>query len=167
MMIVFMHTLLPEPVVPAMSMWGILVRSAMRGSPAASLPRNMGSFMLANESRLLISSLRRTFSLVGLGTSMPTVSRPAWLATMRMLTALRARAISLETAVSAATLVPGARRMSYWVITGPDSMPTTSPSILYSRRADSRASAWSRTIDSSVLLKSSSGSSSRSRPGNR
>ena len=111
MMMVFMHTDLPEPVVPAMSMWGILVRSAISGSPPASLPRNMGSFILAKRSRLDMSSLRRTRSLVGLGTSTPTVSRPSMLETMRMLTALSERARSEEIAVSWATLVPGARRM--------------------------------------------------------
>ena len=112
MMIVFMHTDLPLPVVPAMSTWGILVRSAMSGSPLASLPRNIGSFMPWNFSGRPMSSLRRTFSLVGLGTSMPTVSRPTWLATMRTLTALSARAISLLTALTWLTLVPGASRTS-------------------------------------------------------
>ena len=42
MRIEFMHTLLPEPVVPAMSMCGMRVRSATSGSPEASLPRNIG-----------------------------------------------------------------------------------------------------------------------------
>ncbi len=111
MMMVFMHTDLPEPVVPAMSMWGILVRSLISGSPAASLPRNIGSFILSNFERLLISSLRRTRSLVGLGTSMPMVSRPSMLATTRILTALSERARSLSIALIWATLVPGARRM--------------------------------------------------------
>jgi hypothetical protein len=108
MMIVFMQTDLPEPVVPAMSMWGILVRSAISGSPEASLPRNIGSFIFENRSRLLISSRRRTFSLVGFGISTPTVSRPSMFETIRMLTALSWRAMSEETALIAATFVPGA-----------------------------------------------------------
>jgi hypothetical protein len=62
-----------------------------------------------------------------------------------MFTLFRARARSLATALSTATFVPGASRSSYIVITGPDSTPTTSPSILYSLSARSKASACSRT----------------------
>ena len=76
MMIVFMHTLLPDPVVPAISMCGIFVRSAISGSPDASLPRNIGRFMSRKAPGSPISSLSRTFSFVGFGTSTPTVSRP-------------------------------------------------------------------------------------------
>ena len=37
----FRQTDLPEPVAPAMSRWGISIKSAMTGSPAISLPRAM------------------------------------------------------------------------------------------------------------------------------
>ena len=164
--IVFMQTDLPEPVVPAISTCGIFVRSPISGSPDASLPRNIGSFIFSNDSRLRISSLRRTFSFVAFGTSMPTVSRPAMFGTMRMLTALSDRARSLDTALSAATFVPGASFTWYSVITGPDSMPTTSPLSRYSRSASSRDSACSRTYCSSSSSNPSSGSSSRSSGGN-
>ena len=38
MTMALMHTLLPEPVVPAMSMWGMVARSATIAPPLASLP---------------------------------------------------------------------------------------------------------------------------------
>ena len=47
MMIVLMQTDLPEPVVPAIRQWGIVVRSVMSGSPLASLPRNSGIAIFA------------------------------------------------------------------------------------------------------------------------
>ena len=47
MMIVLMQTDLPEPVVPAIRQWGIAARSAMSGSPLASLPRKSGIVHLA------------------------------------------------------------------------------------------------------------------------
>ena len=37
-MMLFMHTLLPEPVAPATSVWGILVRSANMASPPLPMP---------------------------------------------------------------------------------------------------------------------------------
>ena len=111
MMIVFMHTDFPDPVVPAINMWGIFVRSEISGSPAASFPRNIGSFISLNRSRLLISSLSRTRSFVGFGTSIPIVSRPSMFATTRMFTAFSERARSLSIALICATFVPGASRM--------------------------------------------------------
>ena len=38
-----MHTLLPEPVSPAISRWGICVRSATMGAPPLSLPSARGN----------------------------------------------------------------------------------------------------------------------------
>ena len=46
-MMALMHTLLPEPVVPASSMCGMDARSATMGPPSASLPRYSGNCMLS------------------------------------------------------------------------------------------------------------------------
>ena len=167
MMIELSHTLLPEPVVPAMSMCGIFARSSISGLPDASLPRNIGSDMFSAASGSAdISSRSRTFSFLRLGTSMPMVSLPAMLGTMRTFCALRARAMSVETLLICDALVPGARRTSNMVMTGPESMPTTSPWILYCCSADSRSTACWRTICSISSLKSPSGSFRMSSPGN-
>ncbi len=75
MMIVFMHTDLPEPVVPAISMCGILVRSSMRVARRV-LAKEHGQLHLGE-----LLALRHQAhadarsSFVGLGTSTPTVSR--------------------------------------------------------------------------------------------
>ena len=105
MMIVFMHTDLPEPVVPAISMCGILARSSTSGSPAESLPMNIGSIMFAAWP-LDMSSLRRTFSFCLFGTSMPTAVRPAMFGMMRTFGAVRARAMSFAIVSRRATRVP-------------------------------------------------------------
>ena len=41
----FTATDLPDPVVPAMSRWGIFARSAMYGMPSMSLPRHIASLL--------------------------------------------------------------------------------------------------------------------------
>ena len=107
MMIVFMQTDLPEPVVPAISMCGIFARSRTSGSPAESLPMNIGSIMpLAWP--LDMSSLSRTFSYCRLGTSMPTEVRPTMFGMMRTFGACSERAMSLAIVSSRATRVPAA-----------------------------------------------------------
>ena len=107
MMIELIQTLLPDPVVPAMSMWGILTRSSTIGSPLASLPRNIGRIMPSAAPELM-SSRKRTFSRLGFGTSMPMVVLPAIVGTMRMFGAPRLRAKSLAMLLMRATRVPGA-----------------------------------------------------------
>ena len=142
MMIEFMQTDLPEPVVPAMSMCGILLRSSTTGLPDASLPRYMGRFIsVAASGTARISSATRTISRLMLGTSIPTVSLPAMFGTMRMFCAFIARARSVLTPLRRETFVPGARRISKRVMTGPESMPTTSPWMLYCCIADSSLTA--------------------------
>ena len=47
-MMVLRQTVLPEPVAPATSMCGILVRSATHGMPATSLPSEIARFDLAD-----------------------------------------------------------------------------------------------------------------------
>ena len=49
-MIAFMQTLLPLPVAPAISRWGILPRSATTGTPETPLPSASASFVLAPRS---------------------------------------------------------------------------------------------------------------------
>ena len=67
-MIALRQTLFPEPVVPAMSMCGILVKSATSAAPLASLPRKSGSpIPVAASPASIISSLSRTVSLRVIG----------------------------------------------------------------------------------------------------
>ncbi len=49
LMIEFMQTLLPQPVAPAMSRWGIFARSATIGTPETPLPRASASFAFERE----------------------------------------------------------------------------------------------------------------------
>ena len=145
-MMLLMQTLLPEPVVPAISRWGIFVRSETRASPDESLPRNSGTCILA---ALLpprsIMLLIRTFSFSLLGTSIPIVCLPGRGATTRTAPALRARAISLARFVIRLTLIPAASSSSNIVTTGPVSAATTRALILNSLRSCSRAAALDLT----------------------
>ena len=89
------HTLLPEPVVPAISRCGMADRSQAAARPATSLPRAKRSgeriFLKASVS---ISSRRATRLISVLGTSMPTYMCPGTGAWMRMRGAARASARS-------------------------------------------------------------------------
>ena len=162
-----MQTDFPEPVVPAISMCGIAERSEMSGVPEASLPRNMGSFIFSVPAcAASMSSFSRTFSFLRFGTSMPTVSLPCMFATIRMFCTLSARARSEEILFREFTFVPGARRISKSVMTGPESMPTTEPLMRYVCSASSRCTAWSRTSASISSVKLDSGSSRMSSSGN-
>ena len=72
-----MHTDFPDPVVPAINKWGIELKSLVIGSPDILLPRAIGnfiSFFLKFLSEII--SLRKTFSLETLGSSIPTVLLP-------------------------------------------------------------------------------------------
>ena len=72
-----MHTDLPEPVVPAMSRWGIFARSAMTGWPAMSRPSATDSLLLEDWKELDSTSSRiRTVLRLLLGTSIPTAAFP-------------------------------------------------------------------------------------------
>ena len=128
MMMVFMHTLLPLPVVPAINMCGILARSSTSGSPAESFPRNIGSTMSLAWPPLM-SSFNITFSFWRFGTSMPMDVRPTMFGKMRMFGACKLRAISEAMVCRRATRVPGASSTEYSVTTGPLSIPVTAPSI--------------------------------------
>ncbi len=86
---------LPEPVVPATRICGILARSATTGCPPISLPkaRVSGEFISAYACELRISESRTTCRS-GLGTSKPMQALPGMVSTTRMLTTDSARARS-------------------------------------------------------------------------
>ena len=76
-MIVLIQTDFPEPVVPAISKWGIVLKSLVIGNPEILLPSAIGSFMsLFLKAVSEIISLKKTFSLCGLGNSIPIVLLP-------------------------------------------------------------------------------------------
>ena len=90
-----MHTLLPEPVAPAISRWGISARSTAIGWPDTSSPRAMASGeMIALNALDSITPRSDTRETDSLGTSRPTTDRPGTGASMRMGEAARARARS-------------------------------------------------------------------------
>ncbi len=71
------QTDLPEPVVPAMSTWGMAARSAPMGCPATfwPSPTRSGDFMRPYSADS-ITSRSETSALALLGTSMPTYPLP-------------------------------------------------------------------------------------------
>ena len=118
---------LPEPVVPAISRWGMRARSATKGSPPIVSPSAIGSSALLSSNTFEFSSARRkTVSRLGLGSSMPIALRPGT-------TATRAAVVLIERAISSARLItredftPGAGSNSYRVTTGPGRTWTISP----------------------------------------
>ena len=118
--IVFIHTLLPVPVAPAISKCGIDAKSAIIGFPEISFPRPIAILPL----KLLISLDSRTsfkyiVSLVMFGISIPTSPRPGIGACILMLLAFMASARSSDSAWNLFTFTPGAGSISYCVIMGP------------------------------------------------
>ena len=76
-MIVLIQTDFPEPVVPAISRWGIEDKSPTIGTPEILFPRAIGNLIsLFLKSGLVKISLKYTFSLELLGSSIPTVLLP-------------------------------------------------------------------------------------------
>jgi hypothetical protein len=110
---VLMATLLPLPVEPAMRRWGILARSRTQISPSMLLPRTRGrrplAFWKAGERT---ASEKRTSSLLGLGTSRPTVFLPGMGASIRTAPTARARARSFCRLWMRLIFSPGAGRSS-------------------------------------------------------
>ncbi len=124
----FRHTLLPAPVAPATSRWGMRARSATVALPAMSLPMAMVSMDGAERKVSEASnSLKHTFSRASLGISMPTVSVPGMGAWMRTAMALSASARSSLRLAIRLTFTPGAGRTSNMVTTGPGVMRVSSP----------------------------------------
>ncbi len=74
-MMALTHTLLPDPVAPAMRTCGILARSALNGCPATSWPRAKASLLrepISSKFGEARTSLRVTRSKAEFGISIPT-----------------------------------------------------------------------------------------------
>ena len=72
-----MQTDLPEPVVPAINKWGIDAKSPIIGIPEIFLPKAIGNLIsLFLKSWWFKISLKYTFSLDKLGSSIPIVLLP-------------------------------------------------------------------------------------------
>ena len=116
---VFMQTDFPEPVVPAISKWGIEDKSPIIGLPEILLPKAIGNFIsFFLKSELFKISLKYTFSLILLGSSMPTVLLPGIVAILAD-SELVFLAISSDKFIIFETLTPAAGSNSFKVTTGP------------------------------------------------
>ena len=163
-MMVLMQTLLPEPVAPAISTWGILARSATTGRPRTSRPSAIGSALFSSALRYSLDSSRprKATTLVSpFGTSMPITGRPGTGASTRIDGAESASARSLARRVmrftrtrvrptssdfvigwpsSSSSGLPSAPRSAIWrvLISQPGSMPncvTVGPRLISATRA--------------------------------
>ena len=122
------HTLLPEPVAPAMRRCGILARSALNGWPATSCPSAKASFDFFVASpwmRLARTSFSVTRSKAEFGISIPTYGSPGIGASIRMLRAESASARLSERPSIRLSFTPGSTSRAYWVTTGPSWMRAT------------------------------------------
>ena len=93
MMIELMNTDLPEPVVPATSMWGKEVKSAPRIFPSMSSPKGMVMPLVWGNPSL--TSLKETIREVELMTSKPEVTLPGTISEKRTETPPRRKAMSV------------------------------------------------------------------------
>ena len=126
-----MHTLLPEPVEPAISRCGIPLRSPTTGFPDMFLPtaKLIFDLELLNSFESIISLIFTAF-ILSFSTSMPTAALPGIGASILILLASRLRAISLESPTMLLTLTPGPGCISYLVTVGPGIASTTLASTL-------------------------------------
>ena len=109
----------PEPVVPAINKWGIEAKSPTNGIPEIFLPKAIGNLIsLFKKSLLDRISLRKTFSRVELGSSMPIVLLPGIVAILAD-SELVFLAMSSERLIILETLTPAAGSNSFKVTTGP------------------------------------------------
>jgi len=126
MMMLFTHTDLPLPVLPAMSRWGILHRSATWATPAMSLPRAMPKGEVMRRKLWLSNTLRMDTALrLWLGTSMPTAGLPGMGASMRTSATARFKAMSSANEVMRLILTPAMGCTSYRVTDGPREISST------------------------------------------
>ena len=126
MMMLFTHTDLPLPVLPAMSRWGILHRSVTCATPAMSLPRAMPSGEVMRRKLWLSKMLRmETAVFLWLGTSMPTAGLPGMGASIRTSATARFRAISSASEVMRLIFTPAMGCSSYRVTEGPREISST------------------------------------------
>ena len=120
------QTLLPDPVAPAMSRWGIRARSTAYALPDTSRPSANVSLLVACSIRASSYSRRNpTTSEAWFGISMPTTSRPGMGASMRMERAARAIARSSARPSMRDSFTWTSGLTSYCVTTGPLLTPTT------------------------------------------
>ena len=117
---VLIHTDLPEPVAPAMSICGIFAISVTIVFPPISFPTANVTldFALIN-SGLSKSSRKVTVFLFAFGTSIPTAAFPGIGASIRMSDAARLSLISSARRVILFTLTPCSGTSSYRVTLGP------------------------------------------------
>ena len=115
------HTLLPEPVAPAMSRCGMRARSTAYALPRDVAARARRSACSPRRSCRASSSscLKATTSLEWLGISMPTTSRPGMGASIRIERAARAMARSSASPSMRESFMRASGLTSYWVTTGP------------------------------------------------
>ena len=115
-----MHTDLPEPVEPAISICGISLRFATMASPEMSLPTAKEildlAFLKFSESMISLNATGVDFSF---SISTPIAAFPGIGASIRMLFALKLRAISSARFTILDTLTPTAGWISYLVTVGP------------------------------------------------
>ena len=115
-----MQTDLPEPVAPAISIWGILPMSATTTLPAMSLP-TANAILLGNSLNSFDSNKSRNatgvFSLFG--TSIPIAALPGMGASIRISVAARFNLISSASPTILLTLTPCSGCSSYRVTEGP------------------------------------------------
>ena len=120
MIIVLIHTDLPEPVAPAISICGILAISAIIVFPAISLPTpNDIADWLSLNSLDSTSSLKYTLPASLLGTSIPIAALPGIGASILISAAARLSLISSDKDTILLTLTPCSGCNSYLVTVGP------------------------------------------------
>ena len=114
------HTDLPEPVVPAMSMWGRRAILPTMGWPLISLPTAKDTLEgLSVKAREPSTSRMHTGLTTRFGTSMPTVEILSGIGATRTADAPRARAISPDRLVILFSFTPWSSSSSYRVTAGP------------------------------------------------
>ena len=118
--IVFIQTLFPEPVEPAINVCGIFAISAIATFPATSFPNATLIFdLLSANSSDSNTSLKCTISFSWFGTSIPTACFPGIGASILIVSAAKFNAISSARFAILLTLTPSAGFNSYLVIAGP------------------------------------------------
>ena len=118
--IVLIHTLLPDPVEPAIKTCGILPISANWIFPATSFPKaTVNLDLFSTNSWLSNTSLKWTASFSLFGTSIPTALFPGIGASILIVSAAKFNAISSAKFAILLTLTPSAGLSSYLVIAGP------------------------------------------------
>ena len=125
-----MHTLLPEPVEPAIRRCGIRSRSPIIGAPAISLPMaNAIGDLDFWKGSLSIISRNKTVAVFLFGISMPTADLPGMGASICTAFAASASAMLSARLVILFILMPGPGCNSNRVMTGPTDMLTIFVSI--------------------------------------